>query len=93
MEALSEWYIANKLSLNLDIGKSSFILFHSKNNRTALAFPDKILFGNKCLHRTTSTKYIGVTIDERLDWNEHINITCSKLVRLFGVFFTSFGAS
>ena len=39
------------------------------------------------IDRASSVKYIGVQIDEHLSWAEHIDIVCSKLVKLFGIFY------
>ena len=34
----------------------------------------------------TYTKYLGVVIDEKLNWHEHVNYVCSSLIKFFGIF-------
>ena len=49
--------------------------------------PDHIEFQNKKLKRTTHIKFLGITIEENLTWNIHINEICNKLKRLFHIFY------
>ena len=84
MTQLTNWFNANKLTLNSD--KSSFTIF--KSNRINIAnLPDKIEFLNQQIKRTPNIKFLGITLDENLTFNEHINETCNKLKRLFHIFY------
>ena len=38
------------------------------------------------IQRVAHTKYLGVVIDEKLSWNEHVNYVCSSLIKFFGIF-------
>ena len=38
------------------------------------------------IERVTNIKYLGVIIDEKLNWNMHINFVCDSLVKFFGIF-------
>ena len=84
LRELSKWYIANNLSLS--IGKSNYIVFHNKGSKVAKLFPEKIEIGGDTINRVNFTKYIGVLIDEHLNWSEHIAKTCKSLLKLFGIF-------
>ena len=67
---ISEWFKANKLSLN--IKKTIYTLFHknSTKNDLPLKLPDlKIV--NSVLKRQASIKYLGVMLDEKISWKEH----------------------
>ena len=70
LEKISEWFKANKLSLN--IKKTIYTLFHknSTKNDLPLKLPDlKIV--NSVLKRQASIKYLGVMLDEKISWKEH----------------------
>ena len=64
---VSTWFKCNKLSLN--INKTNFIYF--KHNH-AINFPYNIVIDNISLERKSHTKFLGVLIDENLNWNEHL---------------------
>ena len=36
--------------------------------------------------RVKSFKYLGLTLDETLNWNEHVNELCKSLIKYFGIF-------
>ena len=84
MNQLSSWFNANKLTLNTD--KSSFTIFKSRGHRS-LNLPNHIEFQNKLLKRSSQIKFLGLTIEENLTWNLHINDICNKLKRLFHIFY------
>ena len=85
LRELSKWYIANKLSLS--IGKSNYIVFHNKGSKVAKLFPETIKIGAETINRVNVTKYIGVLIDQHLNWGEHIAKTCKSLLKLFGIYY------
>ena len=84
MTQLTSWFNANKLTLNAD--KSSFTIFKSRGKRIQ-NLPEHIEFLDKQLKRTTHIKFLGITIEENLTWNLHINEICNKLKRLFHIFY------
>ena len=71
LENISEWFKANKLSLN--IKKTNYTLFHrsSTKDELPLKLPD-LKFANSALKRQTSIKFLGVMLDENISWKEHI---------------------
>ena len=84
MTQLTRWFNANKLTLNAE--KSSFTLFRSGRKKIS-NIPDYIEFLDNQIRRTTHIKFLGVTIEENLSWNLHINEICNKLKRLFHIFY------
>jgi len=78
LSKLSEWFRANKLSLNAI--KSNFILFGHKRMPQNCADVNLFLDGNR-LERVTSTKFLGVFLDEKLKWTQHLNHVAIKLAR------------
>lgn len=84
MTQLNEWFKVNKLTLNSD--KSNFIIFRSRQNKIT-NLPEKINFDDTCISRSVSAKYLGVTLDGHLTWNQHITEVCNKLKRYFKLFY------
>ena len=76
---VNNWLISNKLSLNTD--KScylNFSLFHQKTDIN-------IMIANKTLEKKTVTNYLGVLIDDRLSWKNHIHSINMKLRKGIGI--------
>ena len=84
MNQLHSWFTANKLTLNTD--KSSFTIFRTKK-KVIHNLPEHIEFLDYKIKRTTHVKYLGLTINENLTWDNHINEICTKLKSLFHVFY------
>jgi hypothetical protein len=79
---LSHWFIANKLSLN--VNKSKFIIFGSKNVSVNSTNLDINIDGVK-LERVKHIKFLGVNIDEKLSWKVHISNIAKKISQNVGV--------
>lgn len=76
---LFEWFNANKLTVNL--GKTSYTIFKKKKKKTP-SYLNDIKIGNTVIHRVKSSKYLGVTIDENLDWKHHISNLKKSLIKI-----------
>ena len=77
LKILSNWLNANKISLN--ISKTELITF--KPRIKTVDFDLKLELNAKRLDPTKSVKYLGITIDESLTWNEYITDIAIKLNR------------
>ena len=75
LESLSEWFRMNKLSLN--IGKTNYVVF--KPNHTAVDAHLTINIGNDLIEHKAVVKFLGVYIDKKLEWHEHIKYIINKL--------------
>lgn len=80
---ISEWLNANKLSLN--VIKTKYIIFctRQKNNHPVAT----IKINDVDLEQVKSTKFLGVHIEQNLDWSEHIKHVTDKLAQVSGVIF------
>ena len=79
-----EWFQANKLSLNED--KTRFTLFHKLQDRDNLPLQLPVLkINNYEIKRSTSIKFLGVMVDEHLNWKDHINVIENKLSKNLGL--------
>ena len=74
LDSVGEWFKANKLTLNLD--KSVHMVFGKKNTTQT-----RITLDNIEIPRAEVTKFLGIWLDENLNWNEHLSKLKSKLKR------------
>ena len=80
---ISEWFRANKLSLNVD--KTRFTLFHRPQDRDNLPLQLPALKINDYeIKRSFSIKFLGILMDEHLSWIDHINTLENKLSKNLG---------
>ena len=76
LSKVSDWLAANKLSLN--VKKSNFLHFHQGKERKITL--NLTLNGTKVEEKTVA-KYLGVFIDNKLNWKAHIQHVLTKLSR------------
>ena len=72
---LDRWFNANSLSLNLT--KTVVIKFWNELSAQKDTFQLKL--DNTVLPIVNQTKFLGATIDSKLQWTEHINNVISKI--------------
>ena len=77
MKNLTNWLNANKISLN--IKKTELVIFKHMNKK--LECPIKIKLSRKRLYPSKSVKYLGLKIDESLDWKVQTHDIATKLNR------------
>jgi len=82
LESLSEWFKANKLSLNLS--KTNYIIFRSKKKILPVLY-SSIKIDNKEISQVTTTKFLGVYVDEHLTFNDHVSIIAKKVAKNIGI--------
>lgn len=71
---LMEWFLENRLIINDD--KTNYMEF-STVNKTCKELVLKC--GNTYLNSVSSTKFLGLQIDNNLNWKKHINYIINKL--------------
>ena len=74
---LALWLNANEISLN--VAQTEVILFKPKNKQ--LDADLKLKLCRKRLYATTHVRYLGILIDDKLNWNTHTNNIVSNLRR------------
>ena len=82
MTQLSDWFTANRLSLNLN--KTGYSLF-GPNRKSSTEY--KLYINNNDIQKTESCKYLGIFIDSDLKWQQHINYICKKLLKFPSIFY------
>ena len=66
------WFSLNKLSLN--VTKTNYMGFGKKNNSSEI-----IKINNHAIERVSTAKFLGVMVDEKLNWSFHVSHFCKKL--------------
>lgn len=77
--ALRRWMNQHKLTVN--ISKTKYMLFNVSETNNI-----EVHYGDNIIERVQVFKYLGVLLDEKLKWDEHIRKLCSKLTQVAGVF-------
>lgn len=72
LKKVSEWLKANKLSLNI---KNSITDIYSKKNKT-FKQQVSIKLDDSNIKQVESARFLGVQIDSKLDWKQHIYKSC-----------------
>ena len=84
---LHDWLTTNKLTLN--IKKSKFVIFRPRqkttNYRPKINIFDNETNKNVNLEIKNSIKYLGVLIDEKLYWKNHIDSVITKISKTIGI--------
>jgi len=74
LASIITWFNSNLLTLNLK--KTHCIEFRSKNYYQVQT---KVQYEHIDISNSTETKFLGLTIDETLSWNQHIDFIATKL--------------
>ena len=70
---LNKWLRANQLSLNFN--KTNYVHFTTMRNMSVNL---KIGFNNNFITNNSYTKFLGVTMNNTLSWNNHIDLLMKK---------------
>jgi hypothetical protein len=75
---LNKWFRVNQLSLNFN--KTIYVHFTTKRNMSVNL---KIGVNNNLITNCSYTKFLGMTVDNTLSWNNHIDVLMKKLSKAF----------
>ena len=79
---VTDWFYANKLSLNLN--KTNYVLFCSHRKKLP-SIINQLLINGLSIPRATSVKFLGTYLDQYLTWNEHIKLISQKVAKNVGI--------
>ena len=80
LDKIQSWLNCNKLSLN--VFKTHYMIFTPRNkciDGTDLRINDT------SIQRVYVTKFLGVLIDSKLNWKNHIDYICKKIAKCIGI--------
>ena len=84
LQLVCEWLEINKLSLNIQ--KTKFMIFHRPQRNISVFIPDiKIL--HQQIERVKEFDFLGLVIDENMNWNAHIQKVSNKISRALGIMY------
>ena len=83
LSELSEWLIANKLSLNAS--KTHYVLFNPGRVGPRHSPTTNLVINNCILSEKSSTMFLGVVLDSKLNWGEHIFYIRKKIAKNVGI--------
>ena len=78
IQQMFQWCICNKLTINSD--KTCFVHFHTVNKPVPDDLTD-IVTPQMTIKRDTEIKYLGLFLDEKLNYNEHVQSICNSLFK------------
>ena len=74
---VNNWIMANRLSLN--VSKTSYMIISNQKNAIDIRIRDSILT------KVSTVKFLGVTLDENLTFNDHVKNATTKISKFVGV--------
>ena len=78
LDSLNKYMLTNKLHINMT--KCCYMIFRPHNRLIDQPYPDlKLMVNNFEIKLVTHTKFLGVTIDDKLTWDKHITDLKRKL--------------
>ena len=86
LEKISQWFKANKQSVN--IKKTKFLLFHKNSSKDGIPvkFP-ALMVGSNNIERTSSIKFLGVMLDKHISWIDHVRTVENKIAKNIGLLY------
>ena len=84
LEKVSCWFYANKVKVNMT--KTNYMVFKGRN----IYFDVDELhvqLNDEYLSRVCSTTFVGIYVDEGLNWKTHVNHIASKISRAIGILY------
>ena len=85
---IKDWFTTNKLSLNVEKTKYSFLHKPSKKDGIPLRLP-KLIINNYEIRREGSIKFLGVLLHPHLTRKEHIKLTKNKIAKNIGILYNA----
>lgn len=76
------WISSNNLRLN--ISETSHILYQNRSIKKSIP---PIIVNSESVKQVNHTKFLGINVDENLNWKFHIEYVCSKVSKVIGVLY------
>ena len=82
LEKIDQWLKSNKLTVN--IKKTHYMLFHRTRIKHKV-HEDRIHISGSNLVKVNNIKFLGVIIDSKLIWSDHIRYKKKKISKSIGI--------
>ena len=77
------WLLTNKLTLN--VRKTEYMLIGSRQKLSQVKIDPDLHIGSEGIGRVSSTKTLGVLVDENITWRNHIDYVAKKVAKGIGL--------
>ena len=85
LQCLSDWFKSNKLSLNTK--KTFYMIFHRARLKNTDHRNMDVIMDHSTLTKVVSLKYLGVIVDHKLNWIDHITYVKNKISKGIGIMY------
>ena len=85
LKKVSDWMEANHLKINAS--KTNFLIFSPKSDKFNKLNNLKLTINNTNIKQTKSCKYLGMELDNKLTWKNHIDKLTLKISKALGILF------
>ena len=82
LSSIQEWLNIDKLSLN--VNKTKYMIFHNYQQDIKSCIPD-VRINSQSIERVSEFNFLGLTVDEYLNWNAHIQKISNKIAKSIGI--------
>ena len=79
LNIILDWFRANSLTLNVQ--KTNFLLFAPDKRKHAVY----LNVDNVTIRPSNKTKFLGVIVDDKLEWTEHVKSILTKMKRSYNL--------
>ena len=81
LKQVSNWFHLNKLSLNIE--KTKYIVFRTPTKKSVNT--NRIVLNGTPIEKVREIKFLGVYIDELLNWKHHITTKSNQIAKSLGI--------
>ena len=85
LQCLSDWFKSNKVSLNTK--KTFYMIFHRARLKNTDHRNMDVIMDHSTLTKVVSLKYLGVIVDHKLNWIDHITYVKNKISKGIGIMY------
>ena len=83
LNKIADWLAVNKLSLNVQ--KTKLMIFHYRQRILTENDIPRLMINNAIIERVTEFNFLGLTVNEYMNWNSHTQKIANKISRTLGV--------
>ena len=83
LNKIADWFAVNKLSLH--VKKTKFTIFHYRQRVITENNIPCLVINNTLIERVTEFNFLGLTVNEYMNWNSHVQKFANKISPTLGV--------
>jgi len=83
LSKINTWLQINKLSINTD--KTKYMILHSNQRNISKYDSLELKLNDQIISRTHTFNFLGIQINENLNWNDHITFVSNKINPIVGL--------